>query len=285
MPSQSDVTNRMSKNKEARKNALINRSKLPSGDVRTWQQYFSEKGKKLISFPGSGTIGTVGQTVLPHVGLHTFAKIAVIGCASYFTAPVWLAGLIASVGTISIFGVEGQLVDYGSAVIEDLLKGIAQSTVEVMHGRVTASRPILTNMQTDGLAKDASEVCAAVGLLASLIAESEKLNKPAVYCDDIAVKARISARIQEELATVKSKIGELKTKVNGLETIVNGAVTNDANARATQVATEALRVVAKDGAWHYEDKTYSTLQGFNPTYRLNHCSLDHCFGPGVGSTD
>ena len=285
MPSQSDASSRMSKNKIARKDALITRSKLPSGDVRTWQEYFAEKGKNLISFRGSSTIGSIGQTVLPHVGLHTFAKIAVIGCASYFTAPVWIAGLITSLGAVSIFGVEGQLVDYGSAVIEDLLKGIAQTTVETVYGRVTAAKPILTNMKTEGLAKDAAETCAAVGLLASLIAESQKLNKPAVYCDDVAVKARVSSRIQEELLNVKNKIAELKVKVADLETVVNIAVTNDADSLASSVATEALRVVAKDGAWHYEDKTYSMFQGFNPTYRLNHCSLDHCFGPGIGSTD
>jgi hypothetical protein len=276
------------KHKQQRQEELI-RSAKGQQDVTSWTQYFGNK----VS-PVTGLVSTSGS--IKHAGLHTFAKVVVIGGTGTFLAlfagPI-IGPIVAGGGALLTWlGVKDQLVDYGSAVIEDWIKAGGELLIsggEYVKDKVTGG-PQLSSTETQkaGLETQMTEMLASVGLLATLMRESELLqNAPCTYCDDAYARARVIERIEQEMVKVKAKVGVLKAKLDELKVFVDGSLSTDVNSRKLQVKQTVLDTVKAGGAAHFENNwgSYMSLGTIDPRYRFTHCSEAHCFGPGTSGTD
>src|SRR5580692_529351 len=76
-------SDRNGKNDTQRKGSLLNRARNASIDVRSWSEYFSDKGIGVY---------TTAKPGVSHVALHSFAKIAV------YTTTSLVGGIIALFG-------------------------------------------------------------------------------------------------------------------------------------------------------------------------------------------
>jgi len=283
---------RNGKDKTLRKQALLNRARTATGDSRTWTEYFTEKRSTVVSTVTPG---------IQHVALHTFAKVSVFTvtwAAGLFTGPPgWIATIIG--GGLSVWSmlskdVQEKLGDYGAGVIDDWLKAGGESGGQYLYGRMTSSTstpsvsPTTSGTSTEkiNIETEAAALCNAVGMLAALMAKSEELSAaPTVYCDDAYAQARVIKRIDDEIASVKSKVDSLKVKLDNLKLFVDGAVTTDINLRKQQVDAQVEAVVKAAGAPHFVDTYLSYITSPNPLYRLSHCSKANCFGPGQTGLD
>jgi hypothetical protein len=287
MPGSNDGK-RNNKTKQQRQDELI-RSAKQNHDVTSWSQYF---GKKLS--PVTGFVSTSGS--IKHAGLHTFTKVVVLGGTGTFLAlfsgPI-LGAIVAGGGALMTWlGVKDQLVDYGSAVIEDWIKAGGELLIsggEYVQGQISAGPTLSsTEIHKAGLEELTTQMLASVGLLATLMRESELLqNAPCTFCDDAYARTRVIERIEQEMAKVKMQVGVMKAKMDDIKQFVNGALTADVNSRKLQVKQVVLDTVKAGGAAHFENNwgSYMSLGSVDPRYRFTHCSEAHCYGPGTSGTD
>jgi hypothetical protein len=278
MPSSNDPNRQ--KDKNGRQQALLQKAKTTSGEVQNWTQYFTQK------FTG-GVTTTVGSTVGTHVSLYAFAKVT-LAVAGLVLPAAGIGSLIAG----TLWGMKDVLLEYGAATIEDLIKeGGTQVTTGVIGYMGSTPETTLTektNKKKSSIETVSKELCEAMGALAALIQQSEKLqNSACSYCDDAYARARVIERAGDELVKVKTKISELTDKLNSLKQIVNGQLTQDLGTRKNDVKNQALATVAKAGAPHFQDNwgSYLSVNTIDPTYRLRHCSQAHCYGPGPNGRD
>jgi hypothetical protein len=246
--------------KVARAQKLMQTAKSPTTYL-SWYEYFAQGL--------SNSVVAVGQNLT----LYGVAKLTV----GFFT-PASVNTLIQGVAETEVF--KKTIIDYGTSVIEDLVKGTTEYIGTT--GSSLVSTPTEVEKDKKGLENKAKDVCETVGKLAALFEVSNKMaTTPTKYCDDAYARARVSARLEEEMTNVKAQVLELKALVDKLEQSVTGPLQTKITQRSNDIKDMVEDTIKKGNlATHWDDDA-----PFEFTYRRNHCSKTLCYGPGPSSMD